>query len=88
METPCPFYEHTHGAETWDAIDAAIMACRETFRAEVHNLCGEEPQTITTEMGIADATTLIMPCLHCGAVTVLDGGQCEKCAGKGRPRLA
>ena len=88
VETPCPFYEHTHGAEAWDAIDEAIMACRKSFRAEVGDLCGEEPHTVTTEMGIADTSTLVMPCLHCGAVTVLDRGICGKCADTGRPRVA
>lgn len=74
MHIPCPFYEHGHHAETWDAIDEAIMACRDRHRAELGNIPVEEQQTKTTEMGIADSTTLVMPCLYCGAVKLLEGG--------------
>jgi hypothetical protein len=84
---PCPFYEHHHEAETWDAIDEASMACRDRQRAEGGDLPVEEQPTKSTEMGIADAATLVMPCLFCGAVTVLEGGICVKCAEEGRSRF-
>lgn len=87
MHIPCPFYEHHHQAETWDAIDEAIMACRDRHRAEVGDLPVEEQPTKTTEMGIADAATLVMPCLYCGAITLLEGGICVKCADEERSRL-
>ncbi len=87
MQTPCPFYDHVHDALTWDAIDETIMACRDRHRAQVGDIPAVEQRTQTTEMGIADAATLIMPCLYCGAVTVLNGGLCEKCADDGKSRV-
>jgi hypothetical protein len=87
VHIPCPFYEHLHQVETWDAIDEAILACRDRHRVEVGDIPVEEQQTKTTEMGIADSATLVMPCLHCGAVTVLNGGICMKCADAGRSRV-
>ena len=35
----------------------------------------------------ADPETLIIPCLYCGAVTVLEGWLCEKWSDDGRPRV-
>ena len=88
MQSPCAFYDHVHDAPTWDAIDEAIMACRDRHRAQLGDISSSgEQRTQTTEMGIADAATLIMPCLYCGAVTVLDGGICEKCADEGKSRV-
>ena len=87
MQIPCPFYGHIHDAQTWDVIDEAIMACRDHHRAEVGDLPATEQPTQTTEMLVADSATLIMPCLYCGAVTVLDGGICDKCADGGRLRV-
>ena len=60
------------------------MACRDRHRAEVGDIPLEEQHTKTTEMGIADAATLVMPCLSCGAVTVLEGGICVKCTDEGK----
>lgn len=88
VESPCPFYGHVHRADTWDIIDEAIMACRDCHRAEVGNILEDEQPTQTTEMLIADPATLIMPCLYCGAVTVLQGGTCEKCSEEGWPRVS
>ena len=63
------------------------MACRDRHRAEVGDVPQAEQPTQTTEMLVADSATLIMPCLYCGAVTVLDGGICEKCADGGQLRV-
>jgi hypothetical protein len=87
VESPCPFYDHTHVADTWDSIDDAILACRDRHRAEVGHLLVPEQSTQTTEMLIAAPDTLIMPCLYCGAVTVLQGGLCDKCSDEGMPRV-
>ena len=43
-------------------------------RADPGNILQPEQSTQTTEMMlIADPETLIMPCLYCGGVTVLEG---------------
>ena len=83
MQCQCPFYEHVHAGEVWEVIDEAIMACRDRHRAEVGNIFPNEQPTLTTETLVADSATLIMPCLYCGAVTVLEGGICGKCADAG-----
>ncbi len=87
MQNQCPFYEHLHVGETWGVIDEAIMACRDRQRAEVGDSLPGEQRTQTTEMIVADSATLIMPCLYCGAVTVLEGGMCEKCGDEGKSRV-
>ena len=57
-------------------------------RADPGNILQPEQSTQTTEMMlIADPETLIMSCLYCGAVTVLEGWLCEKCSDEGRPRV-
>ncbi len=87
MQCQCPFYDHVHAGEAWDIVDEAIMACRDRHRAEAGNDLPEEERTLTTEMLVADSATLIMPCLHCGAVTLLESGICGKCADAGKAKV-